>query len=324
MTPTLTVIVPVYNERETLRTLYERLRHVLSRLPVDSDMVFVDDGSTDGSTDALTEIAACDARVTVIVFRRNVGKAHALAAGFRHAKGDTIITMDADLQDDPEEIPAFLEQLGEGFDLVSGWKYPRLDPWYKVVPSKLVNRLTNLIGGTALHDMNCGFKAYRRAVIETVRLYGELHRFIPLLAHQYGFKITEMKIRHHPRRFGHSKYDVWKQLVGTMDLLTVMFLTRFNRKPLHFLGGAGVVCGGTGAAILLYLCWVKLVLGQLIGHRPLLLLGVLLMLVSVQLVFFGLLAELINYFNPVDDRDYIRTIVKHPACEVATLDESER
>jgi glycosyltransferase involved in cell wall biosynthesis len=296
-------------------------------------MVFVDDGSTDGSTDELAEIAASDSRVTVIIFRRNMGKAHALAAGFRRAQGDVMVTIDADLQDDPEEIPALLQKLEEGFDLVSGWKYPRLDPWYKVVPSKLVNRLTNAIGGTALHDMNCGLKAYRRVVVNTVRLYGELHRFVPLLAHQYGFKVAEMKIRHHPRKFGRSKYDVGKQFAGSLDLLTVMFLTRFNRKPFHLLGGAGMVCFGGGAAILLYLCWIKIVLGQLIGHRPLLLLGVLLMLVSVQLVFFGLLAEMMNYFNPVEDRDYIRTVlthhsrtggVTHPDGEVATVDESER
>lgn len=306
----LSVVIPVYNEKESLPILYDRLTRVLGRLRLTYEMIFVDDGSTDGSRSALNALGLADAKVTIIEFRKNFGKAAALSSGFQYARGQTIITMDADLQDDPEEIPRFLQALEEGYDLVSGWKYPRLDPFLKTFPSKLINRIVNLVGGTSLHDMNCGFKAYRREVFRTVQLYGDLHRYIPFLARQSGFDIGEIKIKHHPRSFGQSKYNFRQQAAGVLDLATVLFLTRFNRKPLHLLGGFGAFSFGIGMLISLYLGWVRLIEGHFIGHRPLLLLGVILIVVGVQLFFFGLLAELFIYFHHVDNDEHIRRIFR--------------
>lgn len=312
----ISVVVPLYNEKESLHILYDELTKVLRGLELEYEIVFVNDGSTDGSDSLLAALAMDDPRVTVIEFRKNIGKAAALSSGFRHAKGQTIITMDADLQDDPTEIPRFLQKIDEGYDLVSGWKYPRMDPFSKRFPSKVVNVLANLIGGTSLHDMNCGFKAYRREVIEAVNLYGELHRYIPLIVHQSGFKVAEIKVKHHPRKFGQSKYNFPKQVAGSLDLVSVLFLTRFNRKPLHFLGSFGSISFGTGLLISVYLGWIRLVEGHFIGHRPLLLFGMILMVLGVQLFFFGLLAELFIYYHHVDKDEHVRRILQNSELRV--------
>lgn len=307
----LSVVVPLYNERESLSPLYRRLTEVLQGLRLEYEIIFVNDGSTDGSNSALMTIALGDPKVTIVEFRRNFGKAAALSSGFQHARGQTVITLDADLQDDPEEIPRFLQKLDEGYDLISGWKYPRMDPFSKTFPSKIVNSFTRLMGGPSLHDMNCGFKAYRKEVIQAVQLYGELHRYIPFLAHQLGFNVGEIKVKHHPRSFDKSKYNFAKQVAGTLDLATVLFLTRFNRKPLHFLGSFGVLSFGIGMLITLYLGWIRLVEGQFVGHRPLLLLGVILVVLGVQLFFFGLLAEMFISFHHVDDDKQVRSIFRN-------------
>ena len=306
----ISVVVPLLNEKESLAPLYERLREVLGPLGKSYEIVFVDDGSTDGSTRFLLDLAEKDPAVTVVAFRRNFGKAAALASGFRHARGETIITMDADLQDDPREIPRFLAALDEGFDLVTGWKFPRRDPLSKTLPSRVINAFVNWLGGTSLHDMNCGFKAYRRELVDALQLYGGRHRYIPFLAAQFGFSVTEIKVQHHPRPYGHSKYQVWQRLAALFDFVSLLFLTRFNRKPLHLLGGVGAGSFAVGLALCVYLASIRLFAGQFIGHRPLLLLGVILMVVGVQLFSFGLLAEMLTAFHHVDNDEHVRVVAR--------------
>lgn len=316
----LSIVVPLFNERESLSALHDRLTTVLRAWQATYEIIFVDDGSSDGSGQILTTLVSRDPRVVAIEFRRNMGKAAALSAGFRQARGHIIITMDADLQDEPEEIPRFLQQLEEGYDLVSGWKYPRRDPWRKTFPSRILNYIIRRGVGIPLHDINCGFKAYRRAVVQAISLYGEMHRYIPFLAHQYGFRMTEIKVTHQARPFGKSKYTIGKQLAGCLDLLTVLFLTRFSRKPLHLLGSCGAVLFSSGFLITLYLGWVRVILDEPIGHRPLLLLGVLLVLVGMQLIFFGLLAEMVTHFQPVNQEGYVRKVTVHPESMGGTDD----
>ncbi len=292
-TPPVSIVIPVCNERQTLESLHRRVREVLAANKLEGEIIFVDDGSSDGSWEVIKALARRDKRVAAISFRRNFGKAAALTAGFARAEGDVIITMDGDLQDDPAEIPRFIEKLQEGFDLVSGWKQSRQDPLSKTLPSRLFNQVTSLISGVRLHDFNCGFKAYRPAVLREVSIYGELHRYIPVLAHQRGYRIAEIAVRHHPRVAGRSKYG-WGRLVkGYLDLLTVVFLTRYARRPGHFFGTVGSVAFGVGLLINIYLTLVKLVGHQAIGQRPLLLLGTLLMILGIQFVSIGLLGEMI-------------------------------
>ncbi|MRR08907.1 glycosyltransferase [bacterium] len=289
----VSVVIPVCNERQTLEPLHRRVREVLAANELAGEIIFVDDGSDDGSWEVITALTRRDKRTAAISFRRNFGKAAALTAGFARARGGIVVTMDGDLQDDPEEIPRFVAKLEEGFDLVSGWKQSRRDPLSKTVPSKLFNRVTALTSGVPLHDFNCGFKAYRAAVLREVSIYGELHRYIPVLAHHRGFRIAEIAVRHHPRVAGRSKYG-WGRLVkGYLDLLTVVFLTRYARRPGHFFGTVGSFAFGTGLLINGYMTLVKYVGHQAIGQRPLLLLGTLLMILGIQFVSIGLLGEMI-------------------------------
>jgi glycosyltransferase involved in cell wall biosynthesis len=218
--PEISVVIPVYNEAESLQPLYQDLVSVLGTLGRPYELLFIEDGSTDGSFDTLAELHTQDCHVQVIQFRRNFGKAAALTVGFAEARGAIVITMDADLQDDPQEIPSLLNKLAEGFDLVSGWKYPRRDPLTKTLPSKLFNWATSRLSGVRLHDFNCGFKAYRREVVKEIRFYGDLYRYIPVLAHWQGFRVTEVPVRHHPRQFGQSKYGISRFLRGFFDLIT--------------------------------------------------------------------------------------------------------
>ncbi len=239
MEPTVSVVIPCYNEVGTLRELHTQLREVFTQLDIAAEILFIDDGSTDGSREALRELAAADADCRVIAFRRNCGKAAALDVGFRAARGEFVLTMDADLQDDPLEIPRFLAAL-QDVDVVSGWKATRHDPAGKTLPSRLFNATVRQVTGVKLHDMNCGFKGYRRQVLQEVTLYGELHRFIPALAAARGFRIGELIVTHHPRRSGVSKYG-WERFVrGLLDLITVFYLTRYRYRPLHFFGGIGI------------------------------------------------------------------------------------
>lgn len=293
----ISVVIPLCNERESLALLHEQLTQVLEETGEAYEILFIDDGSTDGSLEELARIRQQSPHVRVFSFRRNLGKSTALMLGFRKAVGRVIITLDADLQDDPVEIPRFLETLAQGYDLVSGWKVDRQDPPSKTLPSKVFNWATGFFSGLRLHDFNCGFKAYRRETVQHLVLYGALYRYIPAMVHWAGFRVGEIPVRHHRRRFGHSKFGISRFWRGFFDLLTVMFLNRFTARPLHFFGwlGAGTLLVGLGISTYLTVLWF---LGQgPIGNRPLLSLGVLLIILGVQFTSLGLIAEMIVHFN---------------------------
>jgi glycosyltransferase involved in cell wall biosynthesis len=289
----ISVVVPVHDEEQSLEPLYGELRASLDPLGRPWEAVFVDDGSTDGSLGALTRLHASAPNVKVVRLRRNFGKAAALAAGFRHADGDVVVTIDADLQDDPAEIPRLLAKLDEGFDLVSGWKVQRRDPLSRRIPSRIFNAVVGRVSGLRLHDLNCGLKAYRADVVRNLRVYGELHRFLPVLAHDRGYRVAELAVNHRPRGHGKSRYGVERYLRGFLDFLTVWFMGRYRHRPLHLFGGLGVAMGAIGTILLAYLTVLKLS-GEPIGHRPLLTLGVLLVVVGLQFFSLGLLSELIT------------------------------
>jgi dolichol-phosphate mannosyltransferase len=255
--------------------------------------VFVDDGSTDGSFSALTRLHSRHANVRAVRLRRNFGKSAALAAGFRHARGEVVVTIDADLQDDPSEIPRLLAKLDEGFDLVSGWKAKRRDALSRRIVSRIFNAVVGRSSGLRLHDMNCGLKAYRADVVRALRIYGELHRFLPVLAHDRGYRVGELPVNHRPRQHGRSRYGVERYARGFLDFLTVSFMGRYRHRPLHLFGGLGLLLGAVGTALLVYLTALK-ISGEAIGHRPLLTLGVLLVVVGLQFFSLGLLSELIT------------------------------
>ena len=289
----ISVVVPVHNEERSVALLYDELRSALEPLETAWETIFVDDGSTDGTFAALTRLHNATDNVRVVRLRRNFGKAAALRAGFDQAQGDTVVTIDGDLQDDPAEIPRLLAKLDEGFDLVSGWKTRRRDPLTRRVPSKIFNWVTGRVSGLRLHDLNCGLKAYRAEVVRGLRLYGELHRFIPVLAHYRGHRVAELPVNHRPREHGRSRYGMERYVRGFLDLLTVSFIGRYRYRPLHLFGGLGLALGAIGFAILVYLTIDKLQ-GHAIGQRPLLLLGVLLVVVGLQFFSLGLISELIT------------------------------
>jgi glycosyltransferase involved in cell wall biosynthesis len=284
----------LHNEAESLPELHAALVAALVPYADRWEVVFVDDGSTDDSFERLKALRGVDKRVKAVRLRSNQGKATALAAGFRETQGRIIVTLDADLQDDPKEIPRFLRKLAEGDDLVSGWKARRRDPWSRRFLSAIFNRVTSGLTGVKLHDFNCGFKAYRRSVIDELRLHGELHRFIPALASWRGFKVGEIEVEHHPRKYGRSKYGAERIPRGFFDLLTVLMLTRYTTRPLHLFGLLGVVMGLIGLGIVSYLS-IGWLFGRWIAGRPLFILGTLLVIAGIQLVSFGLLAEMIVY-----------------------------
>jgi len=308
----ISLVIPVLNERESLEPLYAEIAEVAAthRLPL--EVVFIDDGSTDGSWDVIVQLAATHAEVRGLRFRRNFGKAAALAAGFKQARGGTVLTLDADLQDDPHEIPRFLDALRGGLDVVSGWKKKRLDPWHKVWPSRVFNWLVGKVTGVRLHDHNCGMKAYRAEVFQEVRLYGELHRFIPVLADARGFKVGELVINHRPRKFGHSKYGFRRFAKGFLDLITVKFLTGFGNRPQHLLGNFGLipVALGLGGLLLLAInAVVRIVSNHTVGASALVqivlaFLSVGFLLFGTQLVVTGLIAELIVGRGPDELEPY--------------------
>lgn len=289
----LSVVIPCYNEEGALPELMERLLGVLKSTGKSFEILFVDDGSVDDGFRLIGEAHARDPRVKALRFRGNFGKSAALSAGFLNTTGRVVVTMDADLQDDPEEIPRLLAKLDEGFDMVSGWKKDRKDPLEKTLASRFFNRVTARLSGVALHDFNCGLKVYRRQVLEEIRISGDLHRFIPVLARQKGFRVGELPIRHNPRRHGRSKYGLERYLRGATDLLTVLFLTRYAQRPAHLFGGGGLVLGSLGFLICCYMSILWFIGEGPIGNRPLLLLGVLLLITGVQLISLGLIGELV-------------------------------
>ncbi len=289
----ISVVVPVHDEERSVALLYEELQAALEPSGESWEAIFVDDGSLDGSFAALTRLHARTANVRVVRLRRNFGKSAALATGFAQAQGETVVTIDADLQDDPSEIPRLLTKLEEGFDLVSGWKARRRDPWRRRVVSRIFNAVTSRVSGLRLHDMNCGLKAYRTEVVRGLPLYGELHRFIPVLAYYRGFRVAELPVNHRPRTHGRSRYGLERYLRGFLDLLTVTFMGRYRHRPLHLFGGLGFVLGLLGTVILVYLTALKAT-GEAIGQRPLLTLGVLLVVVGLQFFSLGLLSEMLT------------------------------
>jgi glycosyltransferase involved in cell wall biosynthesis len=296
----ISLIIPVYNEEKSLAQLHAEIRETARRADLDVEVLFVDDGSTDGSWDVIADLARRDSRVRGIRFRRNFGKAAALNAGFEAARGDVFITLDADLQDDPAEIPFFLSALDDGLDVVSGWKRRRLDPWHKVWPSRIFNRMVSWLTGVRLHDHNCGMKAYRAEVCREVRLYGERHRFIPVLAAARGFQVGEIEIHHRPRRFGYSKYGFRRFIKGFLDLLTVKFLTGFSQRPLHVLGSVGLTSflAGCLGMVWLALTWCYRLWDASafppLSERPLLLYSVAALLLGALMISNGLLAEMMT------------------------------
>jgi glycosyltransferase involved in cell wall biosynthesis len=306
----ISVVVPVYNENKSLPLLFEEIAEVARRENLDLEVVFVDDGSRDGSWAAIAGLARRDPRVHGLRFRRNFGKAAALAAGFHAARGDLILTLDADLQDNPKEVPRFLAALGDDFDVVSGWKYVRHDPWHKVWPSRVFNAMVSWITGVHLHDHNCGMKCYRAEVVREVRLYGELHRYIPVLAAARGFRVGEITIDHRPRIFGHSKYGIRRFVKGFLDLLTVKFLTGFGERPQHFLGTVGLISfflGGVGMLWLTFTWLVNLVAPRSflpLHERPLLIYSVAALLLGAQMLSMGIVAELLIAYQGRDEESY--------------------
>lgn len=290
----LSVVVPLYNEEESVAELSLQLEEELTKLAKDRyEVIFVDDGSTDGSFSVLKQINERNPKFKAIRFRRNFGKSAALSAGFAETRGVIVITMDADMQDDPSEISRLVSKIKDGYDLVSGWKKKRQDPITKTVPSKFFNFVTSLMSGIKLHDFNCGIKAYRREVVKSIHIYGEMHRYIPVLASWEGFKVTEVPVTHHPRKYGKTKFGMRRFINGFLDLLSVMFTTRFLKKPLHFFGTIGCVLALIGLVTDVWLT-VDWFLGKTaLSNRPLALLGVALIIVGVQFLSMGLLGELI-------------------------------
>lgn len=298
--PRLSFVIPFLNEEKTLRELYVRIREAVQPVLAEGEefeVVFVDDGSTDDSVAEVLKLVDEHDSVRLIELQGNFGKSAALAAGFGQARGRVVFTLDADLQDDPKEIPRFLEKLEEGFDVVSGYKQKRNDPITKVLPSRVFNWMVRRSTGIRLRDVNCGFKAYKKVVLENVRLYGELHRFVPVLAHWKRFRVGEIVVEHHARVHGVSKFGGGRFFRGLMDLLTVVFLMKYERRPAHFFGGLGSLTLLAGVAVCTYLAVLK-VMGEAIGHRPLLSLGVLLVVVGVQILATGLIAELMVHARP--------------------------
>ncbi|MEJ5286022.1 MAG: Glycosyl transferase, group 2 family protein [Candidatus Kapaibacterium sp.] len=289
----ISVVIPLYNEEASIEELGAKLESVLAPLTKNRyEVIFVDDGSTDNSRNKIRELHRRNNRFHCISFRRNYGKSAALAVGFQAARGRYVVTMDADLQDDPEEIPNLIKKLNEGYDLVSGWKKKRYDPMTKTLPSKLFNFVTSLVSGIRLHDFNCGLKAYRNIVVKRLNVYGEMHRYLPVLAHWDGFKVTEIPVRHHPRKYGKSKFGSGRFIKGFLDLLTVMITTRYMQRPLHFFGTIGTLITLLGFVINLYLI-VEWLLGKTyLSNRPLLLFGITLIIFGVQLISIGLLGEM--------------------------------
>ena len=296
----ISVVIPLYNEEESLSTLHSQLVQVFEASNAalgPFEVIFVDDGSKDRSWPIVQDLVKHDPRIKAIRFRRNFGKAAALTAGFQIARGDLVFTLDADLQDDPAEIPRFLDKLGQNLDIVSGWKRKRFDPWHKVYPSRVFNQIVSRLTGCMLHDHNCGFKVYRKEVLNEVELYGELHRFVPVLAHARGFRVGEIEVHHRPRRFGQSKYGTARFVKGLLDLVTVRFLTRFGQRPLHIFGSIGLLLFAAGGLGLSYLA-ILWILGQRpLINSPWLVYSATLLGVGTQFVTLGIIGELITSYN---------------------------
>lgn len=299
----LSIVIPVLNEEASVEELSRRVTETLKSLNLSYEVLFVDDGSTDGTLSRIKGLNQKDPRIKALSFNRNFGKAYAYSAGFDEAEGKAVITMDGDLQDAPEEIPAFLEKLKEGYDLVTGWKFQGKGRASRALPSRLFNCVTAPSMRVKVHDSNCPFKAFRREVVKTLRIYGELYRFIPALAYWKGFRVTEIKVGNYPRKHGRSKYGMERFLKGFLDFLTVLFLTRYVRRPLHFFGIFGLLALGVGFVMDLWIAVAGILAGR-VGHQALMLLGLVLILLGTQFIFTGLLGEMV-YSVKGREKDYV-------------------
>ncbi len=294
MNPEISIVIPLYNEEESIPSLYQQLTATMEALGRPYEVIVIDDGSRDRSLALLREVQASDSRWRIVSFRRNFGQTAGFAAGFDYARGDIVITMDADLQNDPAGIPILLDKMAEGYDVVSGWRKERQDAFLsRRFPSMVANQLVSRASGVPLHDYGCSLKAYRREVVKGIRLYGEMHRFVPAVAGWMGVTVAEVPVPHRARQFGASKYGIDRTFRVLLDMITVRFMRGYATRPLHVFGGVGLAMGATGVLLGLYLTFVKLVLGQDIGDRPLLTLAMLLVILGVQFVGMGLLGELI-------------------------------
>jgi glycosyltransferase involved in cell wall biosynthesis len=294
-TPRISIVVPGLNEAESLPELAKRIAETLDGKEA-FELIFVDDGSTDDSWKVMQSLVAADPRVRAVRLRKNFGKAMGLSAGFSRVRGEIVIMMDADLQDDPAELPKFIEKIEEGYDVVVGWKLKRLDPANRLVLTRIFNGTVRWVTGVKLHDMNCGFKAYRREVVKTIPIYGDLFRYIPVFAAWEGFRVTEVGVHHHPRKHGASRYGLERILRGFFDLISITFLTKYSKRPMHLFGAIGLLMGFTGVAINLYLT-VLWFLGHKIGDRPLLLFGSILIVLGLQFFSMGFIGEYLTYLN---------------------------
>ncbi|MBT6691681.1 glycosyltransferase [Candidatus Parcubacteria bacterium] len=308
----ISIVIPLFNEKGSLQELNDKLVDVLTGLNLTYEIVYIDDGSDDGSLDILKQLKVSNQQIKVISLRRNFGKSAALAIGFQECQGDLVVTMDADLQDDPNEIPNLIAKINKGYDLVSGWKKDRKDPLVKLISSKIFNITVASMTGIKLHDFNCGFKIYKKEVVKNINVYGELHRFLPALAHQQGFKVTEVVVKHHARKFDESKYGnlgLGRFTNYLLDPINVILLTKYARKPAHFFGNLGLMFFLLGSGLCLYLTivWFQ---GQAIGSRPLLFLGVLFIIIGIQLISMGFLGEIIvRQADKKETRHYIKKII---------------
>jgi glycosyltransferase involved in cell wall biosynthesis len=319
--PKISIVIPLYNEEDSIPHLHEALDAAIANYGRPAEVIIIDDGSRDRSFALLKEIAQRDPRFTIIRFRRNFGQTAAFAAGFAQARGEFVITMDADLQNDPMDIPLLMAKADEGYDIVSGWRKNRQDRWLdRKLPSMLANRLISNVTDVRLHDYGCSLKVYRTEVLKQVRLYGELHRFIPALASQVGATVTEVPVNHRARQFGRSKYGISRTIRVMLDLITVWFLGTYSTRPIHVFGTLGLASMGLGGLFGLYLTFIKLFLGESIGNRPLLQLAILLVVIGVQLVTMGLLGEMITrtYYESQDKPIYVVREIVNDASEIVT------
>ena len=293
----VSVIIPVFNEVESIKELYDQLKKGLEQY-TPNEIIFVDDGSSDGSVEAIKKISELDDSVIFIQFHRNYGKSAALSEGFKYANGNYVVTMDADLQDDPSEIKNLINKLEEGYDLVSGWKKDRKDPLSKRLPSKLFNFVTRIVTGVRIHDFNCGLKIYKKAVVKTLELYGGRHRYIPAMAGQKRFKVTEIIVNHRPRIYGETKYGGSRLFHGLFDLISILFLSKYTQSPMYFFGKIGLFTFLTGLGIEMYVLYLKYSLGDPFAkHMALLMLGILIIVIGIQFVSIGLVGEMIANSN---------------------------
>lgn len=302
----ISIVIPLFNEDESIRPLYNEIKKVLKGISSDYEIILADDGSTDKSLSAIKDLVKFDNKVHYFSFRKNYGKSAALQVAFKHVTGDAVITMDADMQDDPEEIPNLLRKLDEGYDMVSGWKKKRHDPFIKKISSRFFNFITRLFSNVKIHDFNCGLKAYRKIVVQNISVYGEMHRYIPVLANWKGFSVSEIIVKHHPRRYGKTKFGVSRFFKGFVDLITVIFTTRYIKRPMHLFGFVGFLTALAGIIINILLAYELFFIHPHapIANRPIFFLGILLVIVGVQFFAIGLLGEIMVH-NFQDEREYI-------------------